>query len=293
MTTRRTDNRGKAGFSLIELLAAMAILMVIVVMMTTIFSNSDRVWNLGTGRANNCSDGRAAMNLMAHDLEYAVADDILTFAMANDRNSLKTYGFTNSEICFVSLEHDIAPDTATNPGESKRTAREVHYYVLEVTNHIYGLWRGYYSKEIYDSHTAHCYFNRTWHKTGGASAETGAPNPGRPSGGDFLAYNVVGMKVYAPGPPSGAPSSVYYSDPKEYSRVQDKAFVTNRLPAYVDIFLEVLDESAMDRAADLAVSFGETGDETREFIEKNVRRYTTRVYFDNRHGYKIRGNVRM
>ena len=263
----------------------MAILMVIVVMMTTIFSNSDRVWDMGTGRANNCSDGRAAMNMMAHDLEYAVADDILTFAMDVDRNNLKTYGFTNSEICFVSLEQNL-------PEDAGRTAREVHYYVLETTNlpHVYGLRRAYFSGAITNSGTylKHCYKNRLWYKS---EASGGA---GRPGGGDFLALNVVGLGLYAPDPTTGLPQSgMPFRDYYSNSNLAQWVAAGDRLPAYVDIYLEVLDEAAMARAAALAEDSGETDSKTLSFIEKNVRRYTTRVYFDNRHGYKHRGNLKL
>ena len=81
-------SRGSAfagGFTLIELLSAMAILIMIVTMMTRIFVESERAWQLGVGRAEINTEGRAALNMIAHDLQYAVADNVLTFAMGRDR----------------------------------------------------------------------------------------------------------------------------------------------------------------------------------------------------------------
>ena len=112
----------RSGFTLVELMTAMTILVVIVMMMTMIFNDADKIWYLGTGRTLNCISGRAAMNLLSHDLEYAVADDLLTFVMRQDKKLSQSYGFTNDEVCFVSLQNDSR--------DKARTAREVFYLSL-------------------------------------------------------------------------------------------------------------------------------------------------------------------
>lgn len=117
-----------------ELLCAMAILIIIVLMMSVIFTESDRSWTLGTNRVMNNASGRAMLDMIAHDLQYAVADNYLTFRMGQDRGDnggcYKTYNFINSEICMVSLEDDAA--VASTQAE-QRTACEVCYYVTQMT----------------------------------------------------------------------------------------------------------------------------------------------------------------
>lgn len=257
----------KSGFTLIELLASMTILMIIVWMMATIFTETDRAWNVGTGRAANNTEGRAALQLIKHDLQYAVADDILTFQMGLDRNSVEPFGFACDEICAVSIQHDSSETNAV------RAAREIHYYVRPTTNAMgrYELARGYFGPVISGAqYLNHCYHNRNWWQTGGGA--------GRPAG-QIIAENVVGLAFYCPNP----------ANPTEMIRAYDSADAVNmdQLPPYLDVLLEVLNDREAEQAEQMIAS-GLPDQTVREFVEKNLRRHSTRVYFQNRHGYRSR-----
>lgn len=246
---------GRSGFSLIELMAAVCILMIIVGLLTIVFRESDRAWYIGTGRASNAVEGRAAINMISHDLQYAVADDVLTFALRQDVNKLNTYGYDNDEICFVSIQHNSS-------GTAPRAAREMMYYLKEMLPEApgrYQLQRAYYSKEISDTPKSHSYFKKDWYKV-------------RPSNSQVIAENVVGLSFYWPG---STTNHEYYSITPANS---------NQLPRYVDVYLEVLNE----RDAKRVVEMSDKGISPNEYIERNVRRYTTRVHFYDRNGYRRR-----
>ena len=269
----------EGGFSLVELMSGMAILMVMVTLMGVVFTSSNKVWTTGTGRAGNSTDGRAALAMLAHDLQYAVADGTngvpqLTCYMGYDRNNLFSYGFTNSEICFVSLEND---PSSTSP----RTAEELEYYVLEdCTNphsHTYSLYRGSWppGNDLYSNPTTHCYYNPTWYQN-------------RPPTNSPIARNVVGFAVYAM--PYFATSDVrMYRSSDPYTDPSGSTVVSNRMPMYVDMYLEVLNDDDSVRAANMVSTYGSETDPTvLKFIEQNERRYSTRVYFLNQNGYNPR-----
>jgi len=257
------------GFSLLELLSAMAILMIIIMMMGVIIAEGERIWTIGTNRVDNNSYGRAALNMIAHDLQYAVADNVLTFVMCNDpRGSAASYGFQNSEICAVSLQN--------NSEDGNRTAREIYYYVEQMTNSLsantgigrYYLVRGYWGAEITDTNLAakHCYKNPGWYYTAG-----------RPTNSAVIADNVSAFSV------SCAGNFSYYRS-SDYG---------NRLPEYVDVCLEIVNERPARQAGELWLKWVNHGDATardraKDIVEKNQRRYTERVYFHNRYGYKVR-----
>jgi hypothetical protein len=257
------------GFSLLELLSAMAILMIIVMLMGVIFAEGDRIWTIGTNRVDNNSYGRAALNMIAHDLQYAVADDVLTFAVNGSIGwgGVQSYGFQNCEIRAVSLQNDSS--------DNNRTAREIYYYVQEMTNSVgaklgrYYLVRGYWSAEILDPATAgqHCYKNKTW-----------CCDVPYPTNRTIIADNVSAFLVSYP----GGPSSYYLST--EHG---------NRLPEYVDVCLEILNERPARQAGELWLKWISSGnttfrDRALDIVDKNQRRYTERVYFHNRYGYKVR-----
>jgi prepilin-type N-terminal cleavage/methylation domain-containing protein len=68
--------RGTSGFTLLEILVAMAILMVLVLMMSTLFHQSTIAWDSGLRQAEMSMQARAAMALMQRDLMQAVAGDV-------------------------------------------------------------------------------------------------------------------------------------------------------------------------------------------------------------------------
>jgi len=299
-------NSPRGGFSLIELLAAVAILMMIVGMMAMLFGESNRSWTLGTNRAENNNAGRAALQLLTDDLQYAVADDVLTFALMEEttntfgvdmevdpsvKKELEDMQFGCDELRFVSLKHGSA--------DGKRAAREVYYYVSDYFyrdtpfSNRFALMRGEYKKEV--EKDTHCYKVRKWYDE--------VPRvPNHKSA--VVAENVVGFAVYVPDPDPDAPKGnmvrEYKSDegpeviiPGE-GRFDPDTVTTqtlDRLPPFADVYLEVLDESAAKQLSDMlgrGITPREKGwlIDHATFIEKNSRRYTTRVFFHNRHGYQ-------
>lgn len=253
----------QSGFSLIELLSAVAILMIIVAMMTMIFTESNRSWDIGTSRADNNSAGRAALHMIAHDMQYAIADSNITFIMRPDRSNVVSYGFANDEICFVSLQHDSS-------GGTNRTAREIIYSVNEDTDRLGTYMLRRYvdgNNELETDYLNRSYWDTNWYAT-------------YPSTNAFLIDNVAGLAFYAPG---GAGPRNYDSGAPNLDPLVAYSNNLYRTPEYVDVYLEILNERDAERAkgmpADSAVQ--------KDFVDRKVRRYTTRVYFHNRQGYRV------
>ncbi len=248
----------RAAFNLIELVISVACLLIIVTVTGLIFAHSQTASTLGSDMAKNCLSGRATLSMIVNDLQSAVADERLSFFLGPDRESVLSYGFTNSEICFVSLQHDSS--------DSNRAVREIHYWVQPMPNSTnrYELVRGYHSISNLSELTAcdNCYSNQLWH---GDQAAGGA---GRPADFGVVAENVGALRFYAMDT-NGAIAETYAS---------------NQLPQYVDVYLEILNEREARQAADMI----SRGRDCTNIVERNAKRYTARVYFNNRIGYLTR-----
>lgn len=274
----------RAGFTLLELLAAIAILLVIVWIMARIFSESDRAWNFGSSQAETSIEARAALQMINHDMQYAIVDNNLTFAVrpASARalevsvaSSIITniYGSAVHELCFVSLQHD-------STGDAKRAVREVHYYIRAMTNGIerYELVRGYWSKTIETDPNNHCYHNPDWYRSGGG-------HPGRPTSSQVIAENVCNFRADVNYVVLGSnlverTATTYLSSGNNF-----------RLPESVDITISVLSERDVLQLLQMKSNPLVSQARINEFIERNARRFSTRVYFQNRLGYRNRGGV--
>lgn len=68
-----------SGFSLLELIAAMTILVVVIGILGRIVTDTQRVWRLGADRARLATSVRSAFAMLEEDLSAAVADTNLTF----------------------------------------------------------------------------------------------------------------------------------------------------------------------------------------------------------------------
>lgn len=99
---RKADRAGgRSGFTLLEILLAMFILVLIILMMARMFSHARIAWETGTRKSDLNMEGRAAINFMAHELSLAVADDFLAAVAAS--NGLGVGIAPGSTISFLSL----------------------------------------------------------------------------------------------------------------------------------------------------------------------------------------------
>ncbi|MBU4498307.1 MAG: hypothetical protein KKG09_09920 [Verrucomicrobia bacterium] len=109
-----------------------------------------------------------------------------------------------------------------------------------------------------------------WRQTGGAF-DPYSTDPGW-TGGQMLVTNVTDFQVLAfagAGDLAGGGVTDYDSSAND-----------NRLPVCVDIYLEVLGNDDAVKAGYITIAADKTA-----FINSNTRRYTTRVFFNNRMGW--------
>lgn len=263
----------KNAFTLIELLASITILIIIVTIVGVVFTESDRAWTLGTNRSDNNLAARAALSMISHDLQYAVADDVLTFVTRKDRWDISTFDFDCDETCFVSIQNDSS--------DGDRASREVFYYVREepADSRRYELMRGYYSDALLTAPADHCYGNREWYEES------------RPGSSRFIVKNVTAFSIFVPGI-DGELTRDYYSNPDDPD-FDPTIHIPDRVPEYADICIEILPDREARQAADLwkrAEASGSAAlfERAKEFVRDKSTRYATRVYFHNRDGYKER-----
>jgi len=128
MVGKGIEMKEKGGFSLIEVLAATAILIVIVLVMSTIFHQSSLAWSAGYRRSGGSMMARAVVGMILKDLEGAVSDS--QYFLPADTDIQPT------AITFVTLSG--TPDVS-----GKRCAVKVKYsYAGDVTRESWQMMAG-------------------------------------------------------------------------------------------------------------------------------------------------------
>ena len=67
----------RQGFTLVEVLVAMVILMVIVLMMASLMRHTSNAWDVGMRNVGVSLEGRSALDLMSRELSAGVMDEVL------------------------------------------------------------------------------------------------------------------------------------------------------------------------------------------------------------------------
>ncbi len=135
-----TENR-RAGFTLLELLVAISILVIIVMMMAGVFFQSRVAWGTGLRRSRMAMEGRAVIDFIANELAQAVADETLecmiqdgqgiTFYMLDqaspERRAVKqvTYSYAGDRIRRSVRDVTFSPYVAPGPIREGYLARNV------------------------------------------------------------------------------------------------------------------------------------------------------------------------
>lgn len=255
--SRPTSRNWPSGhaFTLIELLVATVALVILVTVTASIFMDSESIRSSVTDKMENDRSGRAALGMLTHDLEGAVADSNLTWALGPDRNLCTSYGHANDEMCFVSFQNDSA-DTA-------RTARAIYYWTHEMDgpggSNRYALFRGCYAitNAVNTNAVDNCYWNINWYE------EPIRGGIGRPQEFGVIAENISAFRVI-PALSGGTHTG---------------------LQEYVDVVLEVLPGHVAKQVAEILARSDVI---PTNLVEQNVKRYATRVFLQNRQGYRER-----
>lgn len=257
------SGRSRRGFTLIELMAAMAVLAVIVLLIGRIMADGTSAYKSGTSRAEINDSGRAIFDFIVQDVASAIAysNELTGISVVFDVNdtysipgapSGEIYGRVSTELRCVSLNNE--------PSGSERGVKEIIYRVRQmdrqgVVPDRYQLMRS----EMSDLNDVSCYTDPTWWDGDvGNNDSTFA----------VMAENVAHFSVYS------------YTTNSAGNLVEALGFNSTdyggSLPVFVDVYMELLDEKD-------AILVAATQDDV--LARKQARRYQARIYFKNRRGY--------
>jgi prepilin-type N-terminal cleavage/methylation domain-containing protein len=280
--------RARSGFTLLELLAAMGILVVIVLLMARIYADASTAWTRGTKRVYESQEGRAIMDFLSQEMSQIIADDVVSFRSHStpgpDSMSVQTYGLDTDSVCFVA---------ATRPppySSMRRSTPQFIYYVdfMEdpVTrerldeNHpegpryaLYRIRKTASTHSSVDNLAEGAHQNPRWWDPQYWDAQINFRQ------WEVIAENVAGFEVWCA---KGSVLEAGNTDPNDYYRFNYASVTEGEPPIWIDVYLMLLGEAEAIQAAAL---WRENNPTAEDFIDRNTRRYTTRIYLRNREGY--------
>ncbi|MCX7915757.1 MAG: type II secretion system GspH family protein [Verrucomicrobiae bacterium] len=273
-----------AAFTLLELLAAITVLVLLSGALFAVFNQASRTWTLAESRTETFQAARLALELIARELEGAmvasnsVSGQQITFRTFEDANAVPGGGSTqatppNDQIYFVAA-----------PGGEKSDEidlTELGYAVVFTPGNYVTMKGGYYyllRHQVRSSGAGWDFFtNPNWHATPIISTRNRVP----------LVDNVLRFELDYETP--GGP------DPQGTRRVDDWDNRTNELPRAVHITLAVLDRRSAARlnavcnggslsGAKLAdIPYNIQNSTVLQPAEKNVLREGLRVFYRTVH----------
>ncbi len=278
-------SRGRDGFTLIEVLVAMTIVTMLVLMMTRVYTDGAKAVTTGTRNMERNVNARAVMDFIARELSMAAFEfgdettsNYLGMAYyADDTDPI--YGYQADEISFVLLNKDILDLSSPSDDGQRRSAMQVTYFVdnmedladaPENAEHRYALFR--YARHPSPAGNDYAtYFSEqdsvNWMEPGGSRASV--------TRDDIIVENVRTFEIFA------------YTDEQGSHANSWKSWETgNPRLAFLDIYLETMDENDARRIAALAANLGENNATVQEQVERAVKRNYRRVYLYNKQGYQ-------
>jgi prepilin-type N-terminal cleavage/methylation domain-containing protein len=240
------------GFTIIELLAAMAVLLIMVALLSRVFGLAATNWRNGNKRIESNNSGRTAIEFISRELAgLIISPHGPTMRLQSDVSDF--LAMESDKLTFVSLNHTA--EYRTNTQARYRDTQQIHYAVATNSSGSVCLYR--WANENWGGDEFTCYHNSEWLNKMNGSVPTDF-------NGGVLADNVRNFEVFIT--PVGA------VDPQE-----NYDYATHGPPATIDVYLEVLAEEDAIRAQ---LSPGDSA-----FLNAATRRYATRIYVQNRAGY--------
>ncbi|HMO05093.1 MAG TPA: hypothetical protein PKC67_15595 [Kiritimatiellia bacterium] len=290
---QRLRTRAAGGFTLIEILAAMTVLVFLVMMLTQVYTEGANAWKTGTRNTYRNMHARAVMDFMAREVSMAAfefgndpAKNFLSMAY-NANVTLDNFGLEGAdELFFVRLNK-----TPVNLNDgTRRSAELIRYYVSNYLNaqnqpvqgappnprYRFRLMRTQNHPAIGPTERLGVYFNNVDGLYWMGRTPGDRIRPGGSDGDGEMVPCVRTFEVFT------------YTDANGRSRADWRSFDTagtDRL-AFLDIYLETMDESDAIRAAELAANLGPNNAAVVEYVERAVKRNYRRVYLYNKQGYQ-------
>lgn len=281
----------RQGFTLIELLTATAILVVLVLLMSQIFTNTHRMWTLGTKRVLEAQEARVVMDFLVQGFSTAMADDLISFKMhsetGEDSLSVSAYGEETDSIAFLSYTQ-TPPWGGTGHQARRRATTQFVYYVDYMEDD---------ARELMDIDHPDGPRYRLVRRRGTRLPHTVDDLSGRRPPGAGLLYSAYQIRDW------WLPRNVASHD-EETVAINVVAFelwaftaggeyvynfdstVVGEPPLWVDLYLEVMGNEEITQLAQLWRQ-DPNAPAVRDFRERHARRYSARVYLRNWEGYML------
>lgn len=255
----------RAGFSLIEVLSAMAILSIIVLIAARLFADSVQMWKIGNRRVEQDINARAALELIGRQLTMAMVDPVLHMRVAYGAQDL--YGNNSHTVTFASFDHRAENKwfPSLNASRPYRDIQQTRYALFRPpTNPPIGFLLVRLITEDESWTTFRAYSDPAWAET----FTVGITN--------VAAEHVARFNVYTYVPGAGG-------QPVRRETYDSR---TDPPPLWFDIVVYLLDEDDAIKAANLS------GTTRNQYLERNARRYVHRAYPHNVPGMNILGGPR-
>lgn len=252
------QKRSIRGFSLIEVLAAMAVLSLIVLMISKMFVDTNAAWQIGTRKVDQDTQGRTALEWMTRELATAMADGVLTLRTGPGR--VDFYGQASTLITFTTLNH--RPEYRS--GNPYREVQQVRYYLYGITN-IFTLARHVTENESSGSFS--CYTTPNW-----TTVFDVAPYAGQDQWANVLAEHVAKFDV-----------TVYITNGSGVIAKANYDSAVDPPPAWIDLTVYMLNADDAEKAAVMK----NTGRDPSGLLDRTAKRYVARAYPHNVQGNHV------
>ncbi|MCP5489201.1 MAG: prepilin-type N-terminal cleavage/methylation domain-containing protein [Verrucomicrobia bacterium] len=252
----RQSRESCQAFTLIELLAGMALLLIIVLFLSRVFADTTSAWQNSNKRMEANISGRTALEFMAREISSAIADGTLHLKLESD--AVSVLGKQADRLYFLASDQ-----VSRKKNSTYRQVKQVGFSVGAMTHpvtgadmpHRFAIRRT--GVESLGSQYYLAYQKDDWWTTMDAIAFT-----------EVIAENVRDLNFW-----------VYDASGNSLANYDS---TVDGPPAFIDIVVEMLSESDA-----IKIAAASSAAQREELADRAAHRYFTRVFFNNYQGYVI------